>query len=60
VENYHISNQSRHGGTRKLEERSFNRISVHPASAQKKLRAEKKRALEESGEQQRIEQVILE
>jgi hypothetical protein len=35
VENYHVSNQSRNGGTRKLEKRSFNGISVRPASAQK-------------------------
>jgi hypothetical protein len=51
VENYHVSNQSRHGGTRKLEKRSFNGISVCPASAQKEDASEKKQAQEKPGEQ---------
>jgi hypothetical protein len=42
VENYHVSNQSRHGGTRKLEERSFNGILVRPTSAQKEAASRKK------------------
>jgi hypothetical protein len=54
VENYHVSNQSGHGGTRKLEERNFNGILVRPASTQKQATSRKKRAQEKSGEQQRI------
>jgi hypothetical protein len=41
VNNYHVSNQSRHRGTREFEERSLNGISVCPTLAQKKLQAEK-------------------
>jgi hypothetical protein len=55
VENYHVSIQSRHGGTRKLEERNFNGILVRPASTQKQATSRKKRAQEKSGEQRRIE-----
>jgi hypothetical protein len=46
VENYHVSNQSRHGGTGKLKERSFNGISVCPPSAPKEAVSRKKQAQE--------------
>jgi hypothetical protein len=59
VENYHVSNQSRHGGTRKLEKRSFNGISVCPASTQKEAARGNKRAQEKPGEQQCIKRIIL-
>jgi hypothetical protein len=42
VENYHVSNQSWHGGTRKLDKRSFNGVLVCPASAQKEVARGKK------------------
>jgi hypothetical protein len=59
MENYHVSNQSWHGGTCKLEKRSFNGISVRPASAQKEAVRGKKQAREKPGEQQRIKRIIL-
>jgi hypothetical protein len=58
-ENHHVSSQSLHRGTRELEKRSFNGISVRPASAQKEAASRKKRAQEKSGEQQHIKQIIL-
>jgi hypothetical protein len=48
VENYHVSNQSRHGGTCKLEKRSSNGISVRPTSAQKEAARGKKASLGEA------------
>jgi hypothetical protein len=35
VENYYVSHQSRHGGTRQLKKRSLDGVLVCPASAQK-------------------------
>jgi hypothetical protein len=50
VENNHVSNQSRHGNTRRLKKRSFNVISVRLTPAQKEAMGRKGQAKEKLGE----------
>jgi hypothetical protein len=46
VENYYVSHQSRHGGTRQFKKRSLDGVSVCPAPAQKEATGGKGRVQE--------------
>jgi hypothetical protein len=51
MENYYVSHQSRHGGTRQLKKRSLDGVSVCPASAQKEAIGRKRQDQEKPRKQ---------